>query len=396
MSGKKIGILTGGGDVPGLNAVIKNVVYRSSTDGHKVTGIRLGWKGLTDLNLDDEDSVKHYILPLNRENTRTIDRTGGTFLHTSRTNPSRMKKIPEFLNPANFPSTTSKDEQGNEVTTYDLTKQVIRNLERLEIDYLMAIGGDDTLSYAAVLDKAGFKVIGIPKTMDNDVRNTEYCIGFSTAISRAMDAIQRQRTTVGSHERVGIFRVFGRDAGYTALYTAYVTSIRCAIPEYAFNLNHMIELLLTDKKNNPSNYSLVILSEGAHWEGYKVKEYGEPDAFGHRKKFSVAEAFSDELTSREKSVETVVSDLTYDLRSGAPDFLDKLVATTFATMAYDSFCADNHGSMASISDGKFAMMPIPDPKLGPRRVDVDKMYNKERYRPSYACRAGLPVFLTHS
>lgn len=396
MSGKKIGILTGGGDVPGLNAVIKNVVYRSSTDGHEVTGIRLGWKGLTDLNFDDPESVKHYVLPLTRENTRTIDRTGGTYLHTSRTNPSKMKKVPDFLNSANFPSATTKDENGKDVTTYDLSKQVLSNLDRLEIEYLIAIGGDDTLSYAAVLDKLGFKVIGIPKTMDNDVRNTEYCIGFSTAISRAMDAIQRQRTTVGSHERVGIFRVFGRDAGYTALYTAYVTSIRCGIPEYAFDLGHMIELLITDKKNNPSNYSLVILSEGAHWKGYKVKEYGEPDAFGHRKKFSIAEAFSDELTAREKSVETVVSDLTYDLRSGAPDFLDKLVATTFATMAYDAFDAGNSGLMASISDGKFAMMPIPDPKLGPRRVEVNKMYNKERYRPSYACKTGLPVFLTHS
>ncbi|MBV9498469.1 MAG: 6-phosphofructokinase, partial [Acidobacteriaceae bacterium] len=195
MSAKKIGILTGGGDVPGLNAVIKSVVYRATTDGHEVTGIRLGWKGLIDLNFDDKNSVKRYILPLTRENTRTIDRTGGTFLHTSRTNPSRMKKLPSFLKPADFPSAqTTKD--GVTSTTYDMTKRVVSNLEKLEIDYLVAIGGDDTLSYAAVLDKAGFNVIGIPKTMDNDVRNTEYCIGFSTAISRAMDAITRQRTTV--------------------------------------------------------------------------------------------------------------------------------------------------------------------------------------------------------
>ncbi len=395
MSGKKIGILTGGGDVPGLNVVIKNVVYRSTTDGHEVTGIRLGWKGLIDLNFDDPKSVERYVLPLTRENTRTIDRTGGTFLHTSRTNPSKMKKVPDFLNPADFPCAKTKDKDGNESTTYDLTKQVLRNLERLEIEYLMAIGGDDTLSYAAVLDKLGFKVIGIPKTMDNDVRNTEYCIGFSTAVSRAKEAIDRQRTTVGSHERVGIFRVFGRDAGYTALYTAYVTSIRCGIPEYPFDLDHMIDLLKTDKKNNPSNYSLVILSEGAHWEGYQVKEYGEPDAFGHRKKFSVAEAFSDELTKK-IGAETVVSDLTYDLRSGAPDFLDTLVATTFGTMAYDAFCAGNSGLMASITEGHFAMVSIPDPKLGPRHVDIENMYNTQRYRPSYAKHTGLSVFLTHA
>jgi 6-phosphofructokinase 1 len=390
MSGKKIGILTGGGDVPGLNAVIKNVVYRATTDGHEVTGIRLGWKGLTDLNFDDAESMKRFVLPLTRENTRRIDRTGGTFLHTSRTNPSKMKKLPDFLSVTQFPCTPGKDG----APTYDMTKRVLSNLDRLEIDHLVAIGGDDTLSYAAVLDKQGFKVIGIPKTMDNDVRNTEYCIGFSTAVSRAMDAIQRQRTTVGSHERLGIFRVFGRDAGYTALYTAYVTSIRCGIPEHKFNLEHMIELLMTDKKNNPSNYALVILSEGAQWEGYTVKEYGDPDAFGHRKKFSVAEAFSDEIIKR-TGAETVVSDLTYDLRSGAPDFLDTMVATTFGTMAYDAITSHKHGLMASISEGKFAMVSIPDPKDGPRRLDVEHMYNKDRYRPSYTSKEGMPLLLSH-
>ncbi len=394
MSGKKIGILTGGGDVPGLNVVIKNVVYRSTSDGHDVTGIRLGWKGLTDLNFDDPESIKRYVLPLNRENTRTIDRSGGTFLHTSRTSPSKMKKLPDFLKPEDFPAAqTSKD--GVTTTTYDMSKRVLANLDKLEIDHLIAIGGDDTLSYAAVLDKLGFRVIGIPKTMDNDVHSTEYCIGFSTAVTRAKDAITRQRTTIGSHERVGIFRVFGRDAGYTALYTAYVTSIRCGIPEYKFDLEHMVELLMTDKKNNPSNYCLVILSEGAEWQGYTVKEYGEPDAFGHRKKFSVAEAFSDEIIERTQS-ETVVSDLTYDLRSGAPDFLDTLVATTFGTMAYDAITSQKSGLMAAVSEGKFVMVSIPDPKLGPRRVDVEHMYNTERYRPKYTSKEGLPIFLTHA
>jgi len=394
MAGKRIGILTGGGDVPGLNAVIKNVVYRATSDDHEVTGIRLGWKGLTDLNFDDPESVKRYILPLTRENTRRIDRTGGTFLHTSRTNPSKMKKLPAFVNPADFPAgQTTKN--GETTTTYDMTKRVLSNLEKLQLDSLVAIGGDDTLSYAAVLDKQNFNVIGIPKTMDNDVRNTEYCIGFSTAISRAMDAIQRQRTTVGSHERIGIFRVFGRDAGYTALYTAYATSIRCGIPEYEFDLDRMIDLIMTDKKNNPSNYALLILSEGAKWKGYQVKEYGEPDAFGHRKKFSVAEAFSDQIIQR-KGAETVVSDLTYDLRSGAPDFLDTMVATTFGTMAYDAITSGRHGFMAAINEGKFAMVKIPDPKLGPRKVDVANMFNTERYRPSYTNKETLPVFLTHA
>jgi len=221
---KRIGILTGGGDVPGLNSVIKSVVYRGSEIGCEVIGIRLGWEGLTHVNLDDPASKSRYILPLNRENTRTIDRTGGTFLHTSRTNPAAMRSLPEHLNPEDFPKREIM-RKGEKVAAWDITKQVLRNLDRLGIEYLIAIGGDDTLSYAARLHKEGVPVICIPKTMDNDVRNTEYCIGFSTAITRATSAIERQRTTVGSHERIGVFRVFGRDAGYTALYTAYVLSL---------------------------------------------------------------------------------------------------------------------------------------------------------------------------
>jgi ATP-dependent phosphofructokinase / diphosphate-dependent phosphofructokinase len=245
------------------------------------------------------------------------------------------------------------------------------------------------------LDKLGVKVIAVPKTMDNDVRNTEYCIGFSTAITRAMDAIERQRTTVGSHERVGIFRVFGRDAGYTALYTAYVTSVRCCIPEFKVNLEKLIELVMTDKRNNPSNYALVILSEGAEWEGYEVKEYGDPDAFGHRKKMSVAEDLSNEI-KRVTGEETIVSDLTYDLRSGSADFVDRMVASTFAGMALDAIKDGKHGLMTAIQHGSYALAEIPDPKVGPRKVDIDSMYNKVRYRPTYDHKLGLPIFLTHS
>jgi 6-phosphofructokinase len=389
---KRVGILTGGGDVPGLNSVIKSVVYRGTEIGCEVIGMRLGWEGLTHVNLDDPASKSRYILPLNRDNTRTIDRTGGTFLHTSRTNPAAMRSLPEHLNPEDFPK-REITRKGEKVVVWDLTKQVLRNLDRLGIEYLIAIGGDDTLSYAARLHKEGVKVICIPKTMDNDVRNTEYCIGFSTAITRATSAIERQRTTVGSHERIGIFRVFGRDAGYTALYTAYVTSLRCAIPEYKFNLEKMIDLLLTDKRNNPSNYAMVVLSEGAEWEGYKVQEYGEPDAYGHRKKMNVAEAFSDEIKKRTKE-ETMVSDLTYELRSGEPDFLDKMIATTFGNMALDCLAENVSGVMMAIQSGCYVRAEIPDPTLGPRKVDVATMYNTERYRPNYANKAGLPVFLT--
>jgi 6-phosphofructokinase len=382
MPTKRIGILTGGGDVPGLNSVIKGVVYRATETDCEVVGIRRGWEGLTHVNFDDKESTARYILPLNRANTRNVDRTGGTFLHSSRTNPSKMKKVPAFLAGESFPQNG---------TTYDMSARVLKNIETLKLDYLIAIGGDDTLSYAARLDKLGMKVIAIPKTMDNDVQSTEYCIGFSTAITRATSAIERQRTTVGSHERVGIFRVFGRDAGYTALYTAYATSIRCVIPEYRVNLDKLIEIVMTDKRNNPSNYALLVLSEGAEWEGYKVQEYGDPDAYGHRKKASVAEALGTEIRNR-TGEECIASDLTYDLRSGEPDFVDKLVASAFGAMGFDAVLEGKSGLMTALVNGCYQMVPIPDPKLGPRKVDLATMYNTERYRPNYGNKTGLPIF----
>ena len=230
---------------------------------------RCGWEGLTHVDLNDPASKTKYILPLNCDNTRTIDRTGGTFLHSSRTNPSKMKKLPAALEGQKFEAKEST-KKGVTGAVYDVTPAVLKNIEMLGLDYLIAIGGDDTLSYAAELDRNGMKVLAVPKTMDNDVRNTEYCLGFATAITRAMDAIERQRTTVGSHEHIGIFRVFGRDAGYAALYTAYVTGLRCCIPEHKVDLKHLIDLLIDDKRKNPSNYSLVILSEDAEWQGYTV------------------------------------------------------------------------------------------------------------------------------
>src|SRR5215468_7142772 len=394
MAKKRIGILTGGGDVPGLNSVIKSVVYRGAELGCEVIGIRRGWEGLTHVDLNDPGSKAHYILPLNSENTRTIDRSGGTFLHSSRTNPTKMKNLPPALQVQKF---KAKESTKNGVTTtaFDVTPAVLKNIDTLALDYLIAIGGDDTLSYASELDRKGIKVIAVPKTMDNDVRNTEYCIGFSTAVTRAIDAIERQRTTVGSHERIGIFRVFGRDAGHTALYTAYVTSMRCCIPEYHVSLPKLIELLLADKRNNPSNYSIVILSEGAEWQGYAVKEYGEADAFGHRKKMSVAEDLSAEIKAA-TGEDTVVSDLTYELRSGTPDFVDRMIAITFAGMAMDAIQEGKQGLMTAVSHGRYALKPIPDPTFGPRRVDVTTMYNVERYRPTYVRKLGLPIFLTRA
>lgn len=387
MRRKKIGILTGGGDVPGLNSVIKSVVYRGWENGADTIGIRRGFEGLTHVDLDDPVSTAKYILPLNRDNTRNIDRSGGTMLHSTRVGPSKVRHLPHHLQGKPIPAT-----EGAGGITFDLTQQVVANLERLEIDALIAIGGDGTLMSAAQLTKHGVKVMGIPKTMDNDVRGTEYCIGFSTAITRATAAIDRQRTTIGSHERVGIFRIFGRDAGFTALFTAHATSNRCVIPEYKVDLEKLIALILEEKRDNPSNYVLVILAEGATWHGYGVQEYGRPDALGRRKKASVAQVLSDEITHR-TTEETIVSDLTYDLRSGDPDFIDKLVGSTFGTMALDAVFAGEHGKMSAIVGGCYQIVPLPPPELGARRVDVASMYNTDRYRPLYGNKVGLPIFL---
>ena len=389
MAKKRIGILTGGGDVPGLNSVIKTVTYRSSENDIEVIGLRRGWEALTHLNVDDAESRRRYVMPLDRENTRIIDRRGGTVLHSSRTNPAKITKLPDHLVGKDFPLSQGK---GGATNTWDLSEQVMANLSALNVDHLIAIGGDDTLSYAAKLNGLGVKIVAVPKTMDNDVHNTEYCIGFSTAITRASDAIQRQRTTVASHERIGIFRVFGRDAGFTALYTAYTTSVRCVVPEYKVNLDKLIRLLVEEKRANPSNYALVVLSEGAEWEGYRVQEYGEADAYGHRKKASVAEALAEEI-KRRTGEETLTSDLTYDLRSGDPDFVDKLVALTFGNMAYDAVLDGKSGLMSALVKGCYDLVPIPDHNLGPRKLDIATMYNTERCRPMYASKRGLPVFL---
>ena len=389
MAKKVIGILTGGGDVPGLNSVIKSVVYGAVSLGdYEVVGIRRGWAGLTQANLD-QGFDDQYMVRLDRQNTRRIDRFGGTFLHTSRTKPSRMPidDVPEHVK---MKLGSCKEVQSG---IFDMTPIVKENLDRLGVDHLLTIGGDDTLSYSKVLSGEGFSVVAVPKTMDNDVRDTEYCIGFSTALTRAVDEIKRMRTTMGSHERVGIFRIFGRDAGFTALYTAYVTSIRCCIPEHQFDLQKLTDLLISDKRSNPSNYSLVVLSEGATWVGREVEEMGPPDAYGHRKKVSVAETFSEQLR-QVTGEETVVCDLTYQLRSGDPDFLDRMIATTFATMALECIVEGVDGKMMAIQKGCYCVTDIPDPSLGPREVDVKTMYNTERYRPNYSKKNGLPVFLT--
>ena len=384
---KRIGILTGGGDVPGLNSVIKSVVYRSSETGWETVGIRRGWMGLThvDPSLDDGGG---YLRRLDRANTRTIDRTGGTVLHTSRTNPSSMgaDRLPEGLERARIDAMEVAEGR------YDLTPLVLENLSRLGVEALVVIGGDDTLSYAARLGREGFPVVAIPKTMDNDVQGTEYCIGFSTAVTRAKELINRQRTTLGSHERFGVFRIFGRNAGFTAWYAAYVTSARCVIPEAPFELDRLAALLVDDRRLNPSGYAFVIASEGAIWRGGHLDEVGDADAFGHRHKADVGEALAEEL-KRRTGVETVHSDLTYDLRSGDPDALDQLVAITFANIAVDLLSEGTFGRMVAVRDGNYEHAPLPERSLGARQIDVATMYNAERFRPRYEAKLGSPLLL---
>jgi len=383
---ERIGILTGGGDVPGLNSVIKSVVYRAGEMGKEVLGIRRGWEGLTHLGPGPGPDPDH-VRPLDRTNTRTIDRTGGTVLHTSRTNPSKMRRASL---PAHLAERAASLQIGEDL--FDLTPVVLENLDRLGIQRLVTIGGDDTLSYSRVLHDAGFPVLAIPKTMDNDVQGTEYCIGFSSAITRARELINRQRTTLGSHERIGVFRIFGRDAGFSALYTAYVTSTRCLIPEAPYDIDRLSTLLAEDHRNNPSRYAIVVTAEGAIWQGARIADVGEVDAFGHRHKANVGEALATELKAR-TGIEAVASELTYDLRSGEPDMLDSMVAITFANIAMDLMAAGVSGRMTAVRGGKYADAPLPDPSLGARRVDVDDMYNSERFRPRYDGRLGDPLLL---
>ncbi len=392
MRARRIGILTGGGDVPGLNSVIKSVVYNATELGCEVIGIRRGWEGLTHMRRARALSAggrldADYIRPLDRVNTRAIDRTGGTVLHTSRTNPTKTKA-------GRLPPHVADDAARYETAEglYDLTPVVLDNIEYLGLDYLVTIGGDDTLSYSKVLDRHGVPLIAIPKTMDNDVEGTEYCIGFSSAVTRAKELITRQRTTLGSHERIGVFRIFGRDCGFTALYTSYVTSARCVIPEAPFDLDRLIDVLVEDKRLNPSRYSFVISSEGAIWTGGALAEVGEADAYGHRHKQDIGSALAHEIKAR-SGEEAVNSELTYDLRSGEADSLDQMVAITFANIAVDLIRDGGiTGRMIAIQDGKYAHVPIPEPGNS-RKVDVDTMYDIDRFRPQYHNRLGRPLLL---
>jgi 6-phosphofructokinase len=393
----RLGILTGGGDVPGLNAAIKSVYQAAKDRGWlraggtdaDVTGILRGWKGAVEMG-DDTATARPATLLLTDEIVRTVDRFGGTFLHTSRTRPDRIRleELPAPLRRRRG----DLGRVGGREEIFDLTDQVIRNLRQAGIECLVAIGGDDTLGYAHTLNAQGFPVVGIPKTMDNDVRGTEYAIGFKTAMTRADQFINRQRTHLGSHETVGVFRIFGRNAGFTALGTAMaISDIRCAIPEHRFDLDALCRLAAQDYDRNPNHYALVLCSEGAIWKGGTLEEVGTPDAYGHRRKTNVGEALAEAIT-RVTGLPTRPQDLTYDLRSGSPDAIDKIVAHTFGTLAVDLIVQGGTGRMVCMRNGLYAHTDLPDPAHGARTVDVATHYDVERFRPNFSGLLGKPLF----
>jgi 6-phosphofructokinase len=388
---KKLGILTGGGDVPGLNSAIKSVVERAVDEGWDVLGIRRGWGGLLNCNLDSPQARKSLFTPLSRSVVRTIDRTGGTFLHTSRTNPQRMRasEIPDFLEGTAEPSDSSGKEP-----IYDFTPHVLQVLEFLEVEALISIGGDDTLSYAARMHQEGFPIVAIPKTMDNDVYGTDYCIGFSTAVTRSVDFIANLRTPSGSHERIAIVELFGRNSGETSLISAYLADVdRAIISEVPFDVQKLALLLVQDKYNNPSNYAIMTISEGARELGGELVHYsGDEDAYGHKKLGGIG-ARTGEKLKKITGENIIYQQLGYLMRSGAPDSLDRMVAVSYGQLAMDLIVQGRSGRMVALRDGMYTHVPLNRVISGTKRVDVDEMYDIEQYRPKIADMLGKPMFL---
>ena len=380
----KVGILTGGGDVPGLNPAIKAATLRLLEAGHEVVGIRKGWGGLLNFNPDDPASVEKFTLKLDPLIVRKIDRTGGTFLHSSRTNPSNVKAkdAPAFLTkPANA---------GDKI---DFTPHVLNVLKTLGVDALVAIGGDDTLSYALRLHQEGFPIVAIPKTMDNDVRGTDYCIGFSTAMTRSVEFINNMRTAVGSHERIAVVELFGRNSGETSLIASYLAQAdRCIISEVPFDSEAVAKLLHEDKKRNPSNYSICTISEGAVPAGGGITESGEADAYGHRKLGGVGEYLAEQI--KNVTGEGIMyQNVAYLMRSGEPDALDKMVGLNYGTLAADLLMQGTTGHMVGLQKGAYTKVPLEELGGGARPLDVDNLYDKEAYRPRIRNVLGAPMFL---
>ncbi len=386
---KTIGILTGGGDVPGLNPAIKSVVLGALELGYRVLGIRRGWAGLLQYNLDEPSTHDYYVRELKIEDVRRVDRTGGTFLHTSRTNPQKVGKnaVPDFL------KNTTWGKALDDSTT-DYTAYVLKVIEHLGIDVLTPIGGDDTLSFGVRLHREGMPVVAIPKTMDNDVFGTDYCIGFSTAVTRSVEFITNMRTSVGSHERIGIVELFGRNSGETSLISAYLSYVdRAIISEVPFDVKRLAQFLVEDKRNNSSNYAIMTISEGAIMEGGEVIETGEADAYGHRKLGGVGELLSDEV-KRLTGQNIMYQQLGYLMRSGAPDSLDRMVAMSYGNLAMQLIRRNETGKMVALHGGKYTTVPMEMVLAGKKRVDVPAYYDIDNYRPRIKDFMGVPMFLS--
>ena len=380
----RIGILTGGGDVPGLNPCIKAVVNRVDEEGHEVVGVRRGWGGLLQANPDDPASLDEHFVELTPTRVRTVDRTGGTFLHTSRTNPGRVRpsEVPDFL-------AGRAEGEG----PFDFTDHALRLLDTLGIDVLIPIGGDDTLSYGLRMHEEGVPVIAIPKTMDNDVHGTDYCIGFSTAVTRGVQFIHNLRTSTGSHERIAVVELFGRYSGETSLITAYLAGVdRAVISEVPFDPDRLAELLAKDKADNPSHYAMMTISEGATLAGGDIMVSGEADAYGHRKLGGIGQ-ITGELLKQRTGSNIIYQQVGYLMRSGSPDSLDLMVATNYAVMAADLALDGSTGRMVALRGGTYTSVPISVTKEGVKRVDVDELYDSRTYEPKVRHVTGKPMFL---
>ncbi|MFN7966586.1 MAG: 6-phosphofructokinase [Acidobacteriota bacterium] len=384
---RKVGVLTGGGDVPGLNVAIKTLTDVLADHGVQTVGLRRGWASLLALAEGSSAVPSEWVVPLDRLRVRTVDRTGGTFLHSSRTNPAAVKSkdVPAHLAAiAPLPN-----EQGK----VDLTKIAARTIERLGLDALVAIGGDDTLSFAKRLHLEGVPVIGIPKTMDNDVPGTTHCIGFSTAVSRSVEMITALRTPAGSHERFLVVELFGRDSGETSLTVALLSGAeRAVIPEVPFDMALLCEKLVADRRGNPSSYAVVTISEGAKPTDGEVMLRGEADAYGHRKLGGIGQVVADYL-QRETGIGTVSQHLGYLMRSGPADVLDRMVALNFARNAAALLLAGKAGTLMAIVDGCYATQPLTIVGGAARKVDIQRHYDAKEYRPKLDSTLGLPMFL---
>jgi len=389
-----IAILTGGGDVPGLNPAIRAVTIRANREGYKVIGLRRGWAGITEIIRDHKADNSNNFQILSDDIVNRAGRTGGTFLHTSRTRPSHMSKesVPDHL----------QDTYNEEYN--DLTPEIIKNLEWLGVDYLIPIGGDDTLSYGVHLYKKGVKVVGIPKTMDNDVPGTDYCIGFSTCITRTIQMTNNLRTSAGSHERFLVIEVFGRYAGFTAMLpTMAGAANRCVIPEHKFNMDKLTELLVEDRHNNPSKYSVVLVSEGAMFEGSDmIFEGQDKDAFGHAKLGGIGDLVSLKLKelspkyNNGKPIGIINQKLGYLVRGGDPDAIDSIVPMAYGNLALDLVLKGIHGRLVVLSNGRYDNIPIEVVINSKKVVNLAKHYNTERLRPFYKSFELQPLFIMTS